>query len=241
MDAVTFERCLRRIRSSVQTRDAAVKRLYVLGKRDPFRIAVRTLLSPRTRDATLVIVLERLFLVIHTPKDILKLSPRRLQSMLRPTGFFRMKARALRRFAAALIEQHDGHVPNTMDELLALPGVGPKIAGVIMTAAHGQDAIAVDTHVHRIVNRLGLARTLAPGKTAAVLYSRLPQRLWRHVNVNLVALGQTVCLPIRPQCARCPLDDLCPKIGVRHGPTLPPRARRRRRQGRSIRCAAPGR
>ena len=231
MDPVTFERCLRRIRSSGQTRDAAVRRLYVLGQRNPFRIAVGTLLSPRTRDATLITVLERLFLVIRIPKDILKLPPKRLQSMLRPTGFFRMKALALRRFAAALVEQHDGRVPDTMNELLALPGVGPKIAGVIMTAAHGKDAIAVDTHVHRIVNRLGLARTLAPEKTAAALYSRLPQRLWRHVNVNLVALGQTVCLPIRPQCDRCPLDDLCPKIGVERGSTLPPRARRRHRQG----------
>ena len=238
---VTFESCLRRIRSSPRTRDAPVRRLYILGKGDPFRIAVGTLLSPRTRDVTLIAVLERLFLTIRTPKDILDLPPRRLQSMLRPTGFFRMKARALRRFAAALVEQHDGRIPKTMDELLALPGVGPKIAGIIMTAAHGKDAIAVDTHVHRIVNRVGLVRTFAPEKTAAALYRRLPRRLWRHVNVNLVALGQTVCLPIHPQCARCPLDDLCPKIGTRRAPTLPPRARRRHRQGRSIRCGAPGR
>jgi endonuclease-3 len=221
MDARTFERCLARVRRRRAALDAPVTRLAALGAGDPFRIAVGTLLSPRTRDETLIGVLERLFRVVRAPRDILRLAPRRLERLLRPTGFFRMKTRTLRRFAAALVERHGGRVPAGRDQLLALPGIGPKVAGVVLVAAFGEPAVAVDTHVHRIVNRLGVVRTRTPLETHAALGRILPRRVWPHVNLNLVALGQTICRPTRPLCPRCPLDDVCPKVGVTR-PTAPP-------------------
>lgn len=231
MDAETFALCLRRIRRRVQTLDAPVTRLTALRGQNPFRIAVGTILSARTRDATLVGVLERLFRVVRTPQDILDLPPRRLQAMLRSTGFFRMKARALRRFARTLVDRHDGRLPDTMEDLLELPGVGIKVAGIILVDAFGKGAISVDTHVHRITNRLGLVRTTTPERTCAALYRLLPRRLWRHVNVNLVALGQTICRPIRPRCDGCPVDELCPKLGVLRARATSPRPPRHRRRG----------
>jgi len=209
-----FETCLRRIRRHVLALDAPVMRLMAIRGADPFLIAVGTVLSARTRDDTLAPFLAQFFRVVRTPEDVLAIPPRRLERLLRPTGFYRTKARALRGLAQALIERHRGRVPQTMDELLALPGVGIKVAAIIMVEAFGKDAISVDTHVHRICNRLGLVRTRAPEKTSEALYRLLPRRLWRHVNVNLVALGQTICQPRRPRCERCPIDTLCPKIGV---------------------------
>jgi endonuclease-3 len=226
MDVAAFERCLRRIRRRVPRLDAPVMRLTALRGADPFRIAVGTILSARTRDDTLAGVLERLFALVRTPRDLLDLPPRRLERLLRPTGFFRTKARALRSFAAALLERHGGRVPETMEELLALRGVGIKVAAIILVDAFGRDAISVDTHVHRICNRLGLVRTRTPEQTCAALYRLLPRRLWRHVNANLVALGQTVCQPRRPRCERCPAEPLCPRVGVAGGAASGPGRRR---------------
>jgi endonuclease-3 len=215
MDAAAFARCLARIRRRVRRLDAPVMRLTVLRGRDPFRIAVGTILSARTRDDTLAPVLEALFHEVRSPADLRTMSAARLRRLIRPTGFYRTKARALRAFAAALLERHGGRVPDTLPELLALRGVGPKVAAIILVDAFGQDAVSVDTHVHRICNRLGLVRTRTPAETHAALTRRLPRRLWRHVNLNLVALGQTTCQPRRPACPRCPVDALCEKVGVR--------------------------
>lgn len=214
VDVRTFEACFRRIRRRVPSLDAPVMRLLAVRGTDPFLIAVGTVLSARTRDDTLAPFLARFFRIVRTPKDLLAMPPRRLERLLRPTGFYRTKARALRGLARALLDRHGGRVPDTMDELLALPGVGVKVAAIIMVEAFGTDAISVDTHVHRICNRLGLVRTRVPEKTCEALYRLLPRRLWRHVNVNLVALGQTICQPRRPRCEVCPIDDRCPKIGA---------------------------
>jgi endonuclease-3 len=246
MTVETFALCLQRIRRHVPTLDAPVSRLKVLHGREPFRIAVGTILSARTRDATLIHVLGELFRVVRTPEDVLALPPRRLQAILRPIGFFRMKARTLRRFARMLVERHGGRVPDTMEELLALPGIGIKVAAIVLVDAFGKRAISVDTHVHRISNRMGLVRTTIPERTSAALHDLLPRRLWRHVNFNLVALGQTICDPLRPRCDACPVDALCPKHGVRRAPTLRaagvPRttgAARAPRSARTPRPAAP--
>jgi endonuclease-3 len=129
------------------------------------------------------------------------------------------------------VERHHGQLPDTLEELLELPGIGIKVAGIVLVDAFGKSAVSVDTHVHRIVNRLGLVRTSTPEKTSAALHRLLPQRTWRHVNVNLVALGQTICRPIHPHCEICPLDGLCPRLGVLRPRAIPLPAPRRRRQG----------
>jgi endonuclease-3 len=181
---------------------------------DPFKVAVATVLSARTQDTRLVPVLEKLFGRIRAPEDIVRLRPSALRRMLRPLGFFRMKAKILRRFARALIREHGGRVPSTMPELVRLPGVGIKVAAIIAIEAYGRNEISVDVHVHRIMNRLGVVATRSPEQTCARLYRILPRRVWRHVNVTLVAFGQTICRPVGPKCAVCPVRDTCPRIGV---------------------------
>jgi endonuclease III len=214
MDAATFARCIARIRRRVPEWDAPVSRLTALRGSDPFRIAVGTILSARTRDDILAKVLERLWPLVRAPEDVLALPLRRLETILRPTGFYRTKARALKGFARTVIERHGGRVPDSMEELVELPGVGIKVAAIVFVDAFGKSAISVDTHVHRIANRLGVVDTATPEKTCRALTALLPRRLWRHVNANLVALGQTICLPRRPHCERCPVEALCEKRGV---------------------------
>jgi endonuclease-3 len=181
---------------------------------DPFRIAVGTVLSARTRDDRLLPVLRELFRRARGPQDILRISPAALRSMLRPLGFYRVKAATLRAFARDLLSRFGGRVPDTMGELLTLPGVGIKVAGIVLVDAFGRDAVSVDIHVHRILNRLGWVRTTSPEKTCEELLRTLPRRIWRHVNWNLVAFGQTLCLPRNPRCSVCPIAPDCPKIGV---------------------------
>jgi endonuclease-3 len=125
-----------------------------------------------------------------------------------------MKTKILRDFARTLLSDFGGVVPQTMQELLRLPGVGIKVAAIIRIEAFGGNEISVDIHVHRIMNRLGVVRTPTPEKTCAELYRIMPRRVWRHLNWNLVAFGQTQCLPVGPRCASCPIARSCPKVGV---------------------------
>ncbi len=215
MDVSTFLRCFARVRAHSRRADAPVKRIMSLRRSDPFRIAVGTVLSARTRDDRLLPVLRQLFQIARTPEDLLKISRPRLERLLRPLGFYRVKARTLRAFAQALRKDFHGRVPRTMDELLRLPGVGIKVAAIILIEAFGKNEISVDIHVHRIMNRLGVVQTSAPEKTCAELYRIMPRRVWRHLNWNLVAFGQTLCLPVRPRCGECPVADRCSRVGVR--------------------------
>jgi endonuclease-3 len=125
-----------------------------------------------------------------------------------------MKTKILKNFARTLWRDFAGKVPRSMSDLLTLPGVGIKVAAIIRIEAFGEDEISVDIHVHRIMNRLGFVETRTPEKTCAELYRRLPRPIWKHVNVTLVAFGQTTCLPVRPRCSRCPVSSECPRVGV---------------------------
>jgi endonuclease-3 len=215
MDMPAFLSCFRRIRRAAASSDAPVKRIMAQRRSDPFRVAVGTVLSARTRDDRLIGVLEELFQKVHAPRDILDMPDPELRAMLRPLGFFRMKTRILKQFARRLLDDFGGRVPRTMDELLTLPGVGIKVAAIILIEAFGKNEISVDIHVHRIMNRLGVVRTPTPEKTCAELYRIMPRRVWKHLNWNLVAFGQTICLPVRPRCGSCPVRAECPRIGVR--------------------------
>jgi endonuclease-3 len=215
MDVPTFLECFKKIRAHVRAVDAPVKRIMDVREADPFKVAVGTVLSARTRDDRLIHVLRELFREVRTPQDILDLPPARLRTLLRPLGFYRMKARILRGFAQTLLEDFGGRVPQTMKELLTLPGVGIKVAAIILIEAFGKNEISVDIHVHRIMNRLGVVQTKAPEKTCAELYRLMPRRVWRHLNWNLVAFGQTQCRPVRPRCGECPIRSFCPRLGLR--------------------------
>jgi endonuclease-3 len=182
--------------------------------RDPFRVLIACILSLRTQDTTTGPAAARLFALADRPPAMLRLTPRQIERAIYPVGFYRTKARAIRSICRALIERFAGRVPETIDELLTLTGVGRKTANLVVTMGYGKPGICVDTHVHRISNRLGYVRTRTPEKTEAALRQRLPRRYWIGYNDLLVSFGQNVCTPISPHCSRCPVRALCRRVGV---------------------------
>jgi len=191
--------------------DAPVK---LMPQRDPFRILVSAVLSTRTQDPVTAAASARLFHQAAGPRALAQLTPARMEKLIFPVGFYRTKAKLLPRLARMLLARPDGSVPRTMAELLELPGVGRKVANIVLSQGFGLPAIAVDTHVQRISNRLDLVRTSRPIDTERALMGILPHRGWKDWNHLLVALGQTVCRPRMPLCPNCPVSRLCPKRGV---------------------------
>jgi endonuclease-3 len=179
----------------------------------PFRILVSAVLSTRTQDATTTAAARRLFRGFRNPSALARATPAELEPLVRPVGFYRTKARLLPELGRRLTAL--GRVPDTVGELTLLPGVGRKVANIVLADAWGQDVIAVDTHVHRISNRLGLVRTRTPEQTEPALMKVLPRAAWREWNYLLVAFGQTICRPVRPRCGGCPLFEMCLRRGVR--------------------------
>ena len=149
-----------------------------------------------------------------TPQTMLELSEERIAELIYPVGFYRTKAKSIRQVCALLIERHGGAVPKTLDELLALPGVGRKTANLVLTAGYGLPGICVDTHVHRICNRWGYIQTKDPEATEMALRAKLPPEYWLEINKLLVALGQNICHPTSPRCSICPVAVLCQRVGV---------------------------
>ena len=145
-----------------------------------------------------------------------RLSTRAIERAIYPVGFYRTKARTVRAVCRTLLERYEGRVPDDLDELLTIKGVGRKTANLVITLAFQQDGICVDTHVHRISNRWGYVRTKTPEETEMALRRRLPRRHWQTYNDLLVTFGQNLCHPTSPWCSRCPLEQACPKVGVRH-------------------------
>ena len=181
--------------------DAPVK---LMPQKDPFRILVSAVLSTRTQDPVTAEASARLS----------RLSPARIQTLIFPVGFYRTKAKLLPRLARMLVGHWGSNVPRTMVELLELPGVGRKVASIVLSQGYGLPAIPVDTHVQRLSNRLDLVRTSRPIDTERRLMEILPRNAWKDWNRLLVALGQTICRPRQPLCSVCPLSGLCPKRGV---------------------------
>jgi endonuclease-3 len=181
---------------------------------DPFRVLISTILSLRTQDETTATAARRLFARAVTPQAMLGLRVTTIAKLIYPVGFYRTKARAIRGICRDLIDKFHGGVPNEIDQLLTLKGVGRKTANLVVTEAYGKPGICVDTHVHRISNRWGLVRTKTPDKTEVALREILPRRHWLEYNGILVAFGQTICHPTSPWCSRCKIAALCPRIGV---------------------------
>jgi len=184
-------------------------------QRDPFKILIGCLLSLRTKDETTGPAAARLFALADTPAAILELSTARIEQVIFPVGFYRTKARVLHRVCRDLLDRFDGRVPADLDALLTLHGVGRKTANLVVTFGFGLPGICVDTHVHRITNRLGFVRTRNPEETETALRLRLPRRHWIELNDLLVAFGQTICHPTSPRCSQCPVVRACRRVGVR--------------------------
>jgi endonuclease III len=181
---------------------------------NPFLILIGTLLSLRTKDETTEKVMSALVEKARTPREILEISDTELEKILYPVGFYRTKARVLRHVSQAIITEYGGRVPDSVDELLKIKGVGRKTANLVITEAYHKPAICVDTHVHRISNRLGIVQTGNPHQTEDALTLILPQEYWIIYNTYLVSFGKRVCKPISPLCSVCPLSPLCKRIGV---------------------------
>jgi len=181
---------------------------------DPFLILIACLLSLRTKDTVSFPASCRLFNRAKTAHTLFQLPIFDIEKLIYPVGFYRKKAQTLHAVAQVLLEQYDGHVPNTWNELCALPGVGPKTANLVLSEAFGIPAICVDVHVHRISNRLGLVQSTTPQETEKQLSSLIPKKDWSALNNLFVMWGQNICVPVSPFCSKCPLNSLCPKIGV---------------------------
>lgn len=181
---------------------------------DPFRILIACLLSLRTKDETTGPAAERLFALADTPEAMLRLSRRQIEQAIYPVGFYRTKARVIHAVCRHLIERFKSEVPANLETLLTLPGVGRKTANLVVTMGFDLPGICVDTHVHRISNRLGFVRTKTPEQTEWTLRAKLPKRHWIELNDLLVAFGQNVCQPISPKCSICPVRRACHRVGV---------------------------
>ena len=183
---------------------------------DPFRVLIACLLSLRTKDETTGPAAARLFALADTPEALRGLRPRAIERAIYPVGFYRTKARVLREVSRGLVERFGGRVPDDIDALLTLKGVGRKTANLVVTQGFNKPGICVDVHVHRISNRWGYVTTRTPEETETALRARLPRRYWIGYNDLLVSFGQNICLPVSPHCTRCPLRPGCPRHGVRH-------------------------
>ena len=182
--------------------------------RSPFKVLVSTVISARTKDEVTGAASERLYARADTPETLARLPEQRIAKLIYPAGFYKTKARAIRALSKQVIDVFSGTVPDTIEELLTLPGVGRKTANLVLTLGFGKPGICVDTHVHRIVNRLGAVRTRNPQETEFALRAVLPRRNWIEINDLLVIYGKSVCAPISPFCSKCTVTKHCRKVNV---------------------------
>jgi len=183
--------------------------------RDPFRILISCLLSLRTKDKTTREASARLFALADTPRTLLKLPLRQIERAIFPVGFYRTKAKSIHQICRRLLEVYGGVVPDSIDELMTLSGVGRKTANLVVTVGYGRPGICVDIHVHRICNRWGYVKTKTPEDTEQALRRVLPTQHWITFNDLLVPYGQNLCQPVSPFCSHCKLTDYCDRVGVK--------------------------
>ena len=181
---------------------------------DPFKVLIACLLSLRAQDKNTEKASSALFAVADTPEKIMALSQKKLEKLIFSSGHYRKKARTLKHVSKVILERHNGKVPDIKEELLAIKGIGPKTANIVLAFAYGKEALPIDTHCHRIPNRLGWVKTKTPEQTEKQLEKILPKKYWPEFNALFVLFGQTICRPISPKCSQCPVRKYCPRIGV---------------------------
>jgi endonuclease-3 len=194
---------LRNIRRSLGPTRATVQRA------DPFQVLISTVLSQRTRDENTERASARLFREYKNPKQLAQAPPKSIERLIKPSGFYKVKASRIKDISRILVEKHKGKVPKDLESLLGLPGVGRKTANCVLVYAYRLPAIPVDTHVHRISNRIGFVKTKTPEKTESELVKIIPQRYWIDFNELFVKFGQRTCKPIKPLCWKCPIVRYC--------------------------------
>ncbi len=183
-------------------------------QRDPFVILISTLLSLRTKDEVTAEATNRLFALASTPKDMLHIPEEKIARTIYPVGFYRNKARSIHFVCRELIRRFHSRVPDDLDDLLSIKGIGRKTANLVVTLAYGKEGICVDTHVHRISNRLGYVSTQTPDETEFALRDKLPRPYWIIYNTLMVSFGRKTCRPVSPLCSTCPIQKYCDRVGV---------------------------
>jgi endonuclease-3 len=183
-------------------------------ERDPFKVLISCILSLRTQDKTTGIASERLFRLAPDVQIMSKLPVKIIEKTIYPVGFYKVKAQRIKELCSVLIKKYNSKVPDELDELLKLKGVGRKTANLVITLGYKKPGICVDTHVHRITNRWGYVKTKTPEQTEFALREKLPEKYWLEINGLLVAFGQGICRPISPMCSRCDINRYCEKVGV---------------------------
>ena len=177
--------------------------------KDPFKVLISTVLSQRTRDENTVKTSEKLFSVYSTPYEIINADEKEIQFLIKKSGFYKVKAKRIKEISKILVENYNGKVPQKISDLLSLPGVGRKTANCVLVFAYGKNAIPVDTHVHRISNRIGLVKTKTPEETEKELIKKIPKKFWKDLNFLFVKFGKEICLPRKPRCYDCLIKEFC--------------------------------
>jgi endonuclease-3 len=210
------ETVMRKLARAIDDHDLpAVEKIAEDSQEDPFEVLISTMLSAQTRDPVTAAASARLFKVARTPRTLAKLTTKRIERLIYPVSFYRHKAKHVKETCRILVERYRGRVPGTMEELLTLPGVGRKTANLVLILSFKSlKNICVDTHVHRISNRLGWVQTRTPEETEHALYKGTQERWWPYINLYLVTWGQNVCKPVYPRCGACVISIHCPRIGV---------------------------
>lgn len=213
MDPVKIDKIIPILKKEIKQFDTPIVSEVAL-REDPFVVLISCLLSLRTKDQTTAVASKRLFAVANTPKKLAALPVKQIEKLIYPVGFYKTKAVRIRDISRELVEKYKSNVPDTIDELLKFHGVGRKTANIVVTIGFGKPGIAVDTHVHRISNRLGYVRTKTPEQTEFALRAKLPRKYWIVYNDLLVTWGQNVCKPISPLCSQCSIRKYCNRVGV---------------------------
>jgi endonuclease-3 len=210
-----IDACIRVLKREVRRwQEPIVGVVAKASRRDPFQILISTVLSLRTKDQTTAAASARLFRLATTPEAMLTVPRRTIERAIYPVGFYRTKARHIHDICRDLLTRYGGRVPDTIEELLTLKGVGRKTANLVVTLGFRKPGICVDIHVHRISNRWGYIRTKTPAQSEDVLRRKLPRRYWMIYNDLLVPFGQNVCTPVSPRCSQCKLARYCERVGV---------------------------
>ena len=205
---------IRILRCEVPKWDTPIVTLMAETYESPFRVLISCILSLRTQDSTTAKASHRLFAAADTPQAMLQLTARQIEQLIYPVGFYKTKAKNIVEICRRLVDQYGGKVPDEIDELLKLKGVGRKTANLVVTLGYKKPGICVDTHVHRISNRWGYIATKTPEKSEFALRHKLPPKYWIEYNDLLVSFGQHLCRPISPVCSQCPVKAYCRRIGV---------------------------
>ena len=214
IDSRSLPVVLRRVRNIAARREAPVVTLIAVATKDPWSVLSSCILSLRTQDATTAKAAARMFARWPDVHAMSRADPDEVAKEIYPVGFYRTKAPQLVEMAKRIVTEWGGRVPDEIDELLTLKGVGRKTANLVVQAGYGKPGICVDTHVHRISNIWGYVRTKDAAATEAALRAKLPRRYWMEYNDLLVSFGQTICRPVSPHCSECPVAPLCPRLGV---------------------------